>query len=247
MGFADVNYGCGMWEIVTLASDKQFMVGDSWDKTWGQSYGQFKHDLGWALSQPQSWPEKPTISVEQAKEISLETFSKANVELKSFELAKQELLNIGSDIVGVAYKDDPMWYFQWIKPEVKEQSPLPKGTFFFCYVHAHTGKLHIGPGLYPQAPSAKDACRLFLKTHPDYRRTYGKHADNISFSRLTEEEFRNLLPQLKRTFLEAKPSYPENTIFLKVEFPGCAEASPVIFVLNIAGHIDFAGIMHPNI
>lgn len=245
-GFADVNYGRGMWEIVTLEPDGQFVVGDSWATTGGQPYKQFRHNLFWAMSETPSWPQKPAISTEQARKIALETLSRANVALKGFEPTNHELLNIASDAIGVAYKGDPMWYFRWAKPEAKEQSPSPPGTFLYCYVHAHTGKILFGPNLYSKTPPARNV-RLFLKTYPHYRLIYNELEDNLSITQLTQEQFRNLIPRLSDTFLKPKPSYPDKTTFLRVEFPATVHANPVVFVLNTAGHIDFAGIIRTDI
>ena len=143
-GFADVNHGRGIWEIVTNESGRRVVVSDSWLKTNGESYEQFKNNIAWALSKPPSWPKAPAILYEQGKKIALEALSKANVDLKGFVYKehKPQPLKIGNDIIGIAYKGDPMWYFRWIKPEVENISPMPPGTFIFCYVHAHTGKLH---------------------------------------------------------------------------------------------------------
>lgn len=240
LGFADVNYGRGMWEIVTLASDKEFVVGDLWARTWGQSYEEFQDNLVWALSEPPSWPEEPTISTEEAKKIALDALCKANVDLKGFELKKEKLLNIGSEMVGIAHKGDPMWLFDWAKPEAQGRSPRPAGTFVFCYVHAHTGKYYSGPNLYREIPVDRNV-RLFLKTHHRSRQIYNKHADNINISRIAEEEFRNLLPRVKRIFLKEKPSYPENATFLKVEFLDSVELNALIFVFDAVGRIKFVG------
>jgi hypothetical protein len=239
-GFADVNHGQGMWEIVTLALDKKFVVGDLGARTWGQPYEEFQDNLVWALSEPPSWPEKPTISAEKAKKIALDALCKANVDLKDFELKKKKLFNAGSDMVGIAYKGDPMWLFDWVKPEAQDQSPRPAGTFVFCYVHAHTGRHHIDPKLHTKIPLAKNV-RLFLKTYRHYRQMYSEYADNINISRITEEEFRNLLPRVKRIFLKEKPSYPENTTFLKVEFLDSVKLNPVIFVFGAVDRINFVG------
>jgi len=143
-GFADVNHGRGIWEIVTDESGEQVVVSDSWLKTNGESYEQFKNNIAWALSDPPSWPKAPAIPYEQAKKIALEALSKANVDLKGFVYKehKPQPLKIGSDIIGIAYKGDPMWYFRWEKPEVKHKRPMPPGTFIFCYVHAHTGQIN---------------------------------------------------------------------------------------------------------
>lgn len=240
LGFADVNYGRGMWEIVTLASDKEFVVGGLWARTWGQSYEEFQDNLVWALSEPPSWPEKHTISTEEAKKIALDALCKANVDLKGFELKKEKLLKIGREMVGIAHKGDPMWLFDWAKPEAQGRSPRPAGTFVFCYVHAHTGKYYSRPNLYREIPVDRSV-RLFLKTHHRSRQIYNKHADNINISRIAEEEFRNLLPRVKRIFLKEKPSYPENATFLKVEFLDSVELNALIFVFDAVGRIDFVG------
>jgi hypothetical protein len=241
-GFADVNYGRGMWEIVNLKPDGQFAVADSSARTGGQSYSQFRRNLSWALSENPSWPQKPAISSEQAGKIALEALAKANVDLKGFELVKHGLLNIASDNIGIAYKGDPVWLFHWIKPEAKGQSPLPTGTFFYCYVHAHTGKTLCGPNLSTQTPPSINI-RLFLKTCPAYRLRYNEPADKVSIAHLTNEQFRTVIPRLKETFLKPESSYSETTTFLKVEFPSAPQVNPVIFVMNESGRIDFAGII----
>ena len=244
-GFEDVNYGRGMWEIVTLETDKQFMAGDLLASAWGRPYEQFKEDIAWALSEPPSWPEKPTISAKEAKNIALEVLSRGKGDLKGFRLKKQKLFNIGSDIIGFAYKGDPMWFFDWEKPETQDESPGPPGSFFSCYVHAHTGRFYSKSN--KEIPEAKNVCRLFLKTHGHYRQIYGKHADNITINQITEEEFRNYLPCYWPTFLKAKSSYPKDAAFLKISFPANLDVNPMIFVLDPAGHIDFAGIIIPEI
>lgn len=240
-GFADVNYGLGIWEIVTLEPDGRFVVSDSSVRTGGRSYSQFKRNLSWALAEKPSWPQTPAVSHDQAKKVALQALSNANADLKGFELVKEELLNIASDNIGIAYKGDPMWLFHWTKPDAIGQSPLPPGTFFYCYVHAHTGKTIIGPNL-SKTPPARNI-RLFLKTHPAYRPMYSEPADNVSIAPLTNEQFRTFLPRLRDTFLKPKSSYPDSTTFLKAEFPSALRAGPVIFVMNQAGRIEFAGII----
>lgn len=244
-GFADVSYGRGMWEIVTLEPQKQFVAGYLWLKTWGKSYEEFQENLAWALLEPPSWPEKPTISFDQALEIALQKLSEQKIDVKTFELNKKELINIAGDIIGIAYKDDPMWYFRWTTPEAKKQGPSLQKTVMACYIHAYTGKFY--PKSPPKIPSAEIVCRLFLKTHPNYRQIYSKHVENINISQITEKEFRSYLRRLQNTFLKVKTSYPENTTFLKVGFPDNVGVNPVILVLNAAGHIDFAGIIRPKI
>ncbi|MHC4656326.1 MAG: hypothetical protein ACYS91_15105, partial [Planctomycetota bacterium] len=93
-GFADVNYGRGMWEIVALEPYGQFLVSDSSTRTGGQSYSRFRRNLSWALAEKPSWPQTPAISHDQAEKIALEALSNANVDLKGFELVKHEILNI---------------------------------------------------------------------------------------------------------------------------------------------------------
>lgn len=244
-GFADVNYGRGMWEIVTLEPDGQFVVSDSSNRTGGQSYSRFRCDLSWALAENPSWPQEAAVSHDQAKKIALQVLSNANADLKGFKLVKEKLLNIASDIIGIAYKGDPMWLFHWTKPDAIGPSPLPPGTFFYCYVHAHTGKTIIGPNL-SKTPPARNI-RLFLKTYPAYRLIYNDPADNMSIAQLTNEQFRTFLPLLKEPFLKPKSSYPDRTTFLKAEFPSALRAGPVIFVMNEAGRIDFAGIVPTEI
>ncbi|MHC4736667.1 MAG: hypothetical protein ACYTDW_19755 [Planctomycetota bacterium] len=134
-----------------------------------------------------------------------------------------------------------MWLFHWTKPDAIGQSPLPPGTFFYCYVHAHTGKTIIGPNLSKTPPAIN--IRLFLKTNPAYRPKYNEPADNMSIARLTNEQFRKFLPRLMDTFLKPESSYPDSTTFLKAEFPSALKVSPVIFVMNKEGRIEFAGII----
>lgn len=244
-GFADVNYGRGMWEIVTLETDGRFVVSDSSTRTGGQSYSRFRRNLSWALAEKPSWPQKPAISHDQANKVALQALSNANADLKGFKLVKEKLLNIASDNIGIAYKGDPMWLFHWTKPDAIGQSPLPPGTFFYCYVHAHTGKTIIGPNL-SKTPSARNI-RLFLKTCPAYRPMYNEPADNMSIARLTNEQFRAFLPRLKDTFLKPESSYPDSTIFIKAEFSSALRPDPIIFVMNKAGRIEFAGIIPKEI
>ncbi|MHC4643054.1 MAG: hypothetical protein ACYS32_15535 [Planctomycetota bacterium] len=244
-GFADINNGLGIWEIVTLEPDGQFVVSDSSTRTGGRSYSRFRRNLSWALAEKPSWPQKPAVSHDRAKEVALQALSNANADLKSFELVKHELLNIASDNIGIAYKGDPMWLFHWTKPDAIGQNPLPPGTFFYCYVHAHTGKTLFGPNLTTTPPARN--IRLFLKTCPAYRLMYNKPADNVSIAQLTNEQFRAFLPRLRETFLKPKSSYPDSTTFLKAEFPSARQAGPVIFVMNQAGRIDFAGIIPTEI
>jgi hypothetical protein len=246
-GFADVNHGRGMWEIITLDADEQFIVGDPLDRTWGQSYKLFKNDLTWALSKPPSRSKQPTISAEQAKKIALKALSKANVDLKGLQLTKQKLVKTAGDMIGIAYQGDPMWLFRWTKSKDKERNPLSSGTFLFCYVHAHTGKPNIGPRSLREPLSAENSCRLFLKTYRHFRSIYAEHVDNVDITQLTEEDFRNSVPFLKDAFLKVKPLYAEETTFLRVEFPGSVEINPVIFVLNSDGRVDFTGIMPTKI
>jgi hypothetical protein len=245
-GYADVNYGRGTWEIVALEPNGQFVVGDSYARTGGQSYEQFQQNLLWALSEKPSWPEKPAVSAEQAKQIALQALSDSNTDLNGFELIKQKLLNIASDTIGVAHKGDPMWLFHWRKPQARPKSYLPPGTFFYCYVHAHTGKTLIGPNLKGKNPPTRNI-RLFLKTYPTYRSIYTIPADTLTTTKLTQQQFANLLPRLSNTFLKPKPSYTDNTTFIKAEFPTAADTDPVIFVMNPAGRIDFAGIISKDI
>jgi tetratricopeptide (TPR) repeat protein len=242
-GFTDVNHGHGMWEIITLDKDEQFIVGDLQDRTWGQSYKQFKNDLAWALSKPPSKPKQPTISAEQAKNIALEALSKANVDLKGFQLTKQKLTNTAGDMIGIAYKGDPMWLFRWTKPEAEAFNPAPPGTFLSCYVHAHTGKSSIGPKSLREPLSTENSCRLLLKTYRHYRPIYAEHADNIDIIQLTGKEFRKSVLLLEDTFLNTRPVYPEETTFLRVEFPCSIDINPVMFRLNLDGRVEFAGIM----
>ena len=101
----------------------------------------------------------------------------------------------------------------------------------------------IGPGLNKTPPARN--IRLFLKTHPAYRLMYNEPADNISIAQLTNEQFRTFLPRLRDTFLKPVSSYPDSTTFLKAEFPSARRADPLIFVMNKAGRIEFAGII-PN-
>jgi hypothetical protein len=244
-GFADVNYGLGIWEIVTLEPDGQFVVSDSSVRTGGQSCEQFQQNLSWALAAKPSWPKEPAVSRDQAKKIALEALSGANADLKGFELVKEKLLNIASDNIGIAYKGDPMWLFHWTKPDAIGQSPLPPGTFFYCYVHAHTGKTIYGPNLSKTSPARN--IRLFLKTYPTYRQMYNEPADNVSIAQLTDEQFRALLPGIRDIFLKPKSSYPDSTTFLKAEFPSALRADPVMFVMNPAGRIEFAGIVTTEI
>jgi hypothetical protein len=245
-GYADINHGRGTWEIVTLESDGQFVVGDSSARTGGQSYEQFQQNLLWALSEKPSWPTKPAISAEQAKRIALQALSDANADLNGFELTKQKLLNIASDTIGVAYKGDPMWLFHWTKPQARHKSPLPPGTFLYCYVHAHTGRPFFGPNLKTKIPPAINI-RLFLKTYPTYRRIYTEPADAMTTTKLTQQQFTNLIPRLSDTLLKPKPSYPDSTTFLKAEFPTDVNADPLIFVMGPAGRIEFAGIIRADI
>jgi hypothetical protein len=244
-GFADVNYGLGMWEIVTLEPEGRFVVSDSSVRTGGQSYEQFQNNLSWALAEKPSWPKEPAVSHDQAKKIALQALSNANADLKGFELVKHELLSIASNNIGIAHKGDPMWLFHWTKPDAIGQSPLPPDTFFYCYVHAHTGKTIYGPNL-SKTPPARNI-RLFLKTYPAYRTMYNKPADSMSIAHLTNEQFRTLLPDIRETFLKPKSSYPDSTTFLKAEFPSTLRADPVIFVMNQVGRIDFAGIIPTEI
>jgi hypothetical protein len=244
-GFADVNYGLGIWEIVTLEPEGRFLVSDSSVRTGGQSYEQFQHDLSWALAAKPSWPKEPAVSHDQAKKIAMQALSNANADLKGFELVKEKLLNIASNHIGVAHKGDPMWLFHWTKPDAIGQSPLPPGTFFYCYVHAHTGKTIFGPNL-SKTPPARNI-RLFLKTYPTYRTMYNEPADNVSIGQLTSEQFRTFLPRLKDTFLKPKSSYSDGTTFLKAEFSSALRADPVIFVMNKTGRIEFAGIVTTEI
>ncbi len=245
-GFADVNYGRGMWEIITLELDDQFLIDYSSARTGGLSYSQFRRNISWAIAENPSWPKEPAVSHDQAKKVALQSLSNANVDLKGFELVKHNLLNIASDAIGVSYKGDPMWLFHWTNPDAIGQSPLPPDTFFYCYVHAHTGKTLIGPNLGAKTPPAR-SIRLFLKTSPAYRLMYNEPADNMSVSHLTKEQFRTLLPNLKKTYLKHKSSYPDNTTFLRAEFPSALQISSVIFVMNKAGRIDFAGIIPTGI
>ncbi|GEM_PF-3392774 len=242
-GFTDVNHGRGMWEIVTLEPEGQFVVGDLWMSTWGQSYEQFQRNLVWGLLERPSWPKKPAISAEQAKKIALEALSQTDVDLTGFELRSQELLKMGTELVGVAYEGDPMWRIDWVRPKAPGESVRPAGSFVFCYVHAHTGESHIGSRFCWKSPLARYA-RLFLKTYPGYRETYSKYADNVKITQLTEEEFRSVVSQLQDRFLDVKPSYPAGSTFLKVEFADGTQLNPVIFVFNEGGDINFAGIMH---
>lgn len=244
-GYADINHGLGTWEIVTLEPDGEFVVSDSSTRTGGQSYEQFQQNLHWALSEKPSWPTKPTISLEQAKRIALQALSDASADLKGFELKKQKLLNIASDTIGVAYKGDPMWLFHWTKPQARGKSPLPPGTFLYCYVHAHTGKPLFGPNLKDKNPERN--IRLFLKTYPIYRSIYSSPADTMTTTKLTPQQFTNLIPRLSDTFLKPKSSYPDNTTFLRAEFPTIASANPMIFVMGPVGRIDFAGIIRSDI
>ncbi|MHC4489185.1 MAG: hypothetical protein ACYSW7_08435 [Planctomycetota bacterium] len=78
-GYADVNFGRGTWEIVTIEPDGRFVVGDSSQRTGGQSYEQFQRNLSWALSVKPSWPLEPAISHDQAEKIALEALSNATV------------------------------------------------------------------------------------------------------------------------------------------------------------------------
>ena len=241
-GFADVNYGRGMWEIVTLQPEGRFMIGDLWMSTWGQSYEQFQGSLDWALSEPPSWPAEPAISAEQAKKIALEVLSETDVDLKGFELRSQRLLDMKTELIGVAYRGDPMYRMDWVRPKAPGQSSRPAGSFVFCYVHAHTGKSHIGSRFCCQSPLARYV-RLFLKTYPTYRQIYGNHADSVNVTQLAEEEFRNLAARLRDRFLEVKSSYPAGSTFLRVDFPGGVQLNPVVFVLHAGGAIHFAGVI----
>lgn len=245
-GLADVNYGRGMWEIVTLEPEGQFVVGDLWMSTWGQSYEEFQRNLVWGLSERPSWPEKPAISAQQAKKIALEALSQTDVDLTGFELRSQKLLKMGTEIIGVAYEGDPMWRIDWVRPKARGESVRPPGSFVFCYVHAHTGESHIGSRFCLKSPLARYA-RLFLKTYPGYREIYSEYADNVKITQLTEEEFRSVVPRLQDRFLEVKSLYPAGSTFLKVEFPGRVQPNPVIFVFNEGGDINFAAIMQPKI
>lgn len=242
VGFTDVNYGYGMWEIVTLEPEGQFVVGELWMSTWGQSYEQFRRNLAWGLSERPSWPQKPAISAEQAKKIALEALSQTDVNLTGFELRSQELLKMGTEIIGIACAGDPMWRIDWVRPKPPGESVRPPGSFVFCYVHAHTGESHIGSRFCWKSPMARYA-RLFLKTYPGYREIYSSYADNVKITQITEEEFRNVVPRLQDRFLQVKSSYPAGTIFLKVAFPGGVELDPAIFVFNEGGDINFAGII----
>jgi hypothetical protein len=245
-GFADVNHGRGMWEIVTLEPEGQFVVGDLFEAAWGKSHEEFQNDLVWALSEIPSWPKRPAISAQQAKKIALEALSHTSVDLDSFELTRQKLLNMNTELIGIAYKGDPMWRIDWVRPKAPGQSARPPGSFVFCYIHAHTGKYHIGSRFYCKSPLARNA-RLFLKSYRGYRQIYSEHADNVKITQLTEEEFRTLLPRLKDIFLTVKPSYPAGTTFLRVEFPGGVQLNPVAFVFDAGGRVDFAGIMNPKV
>ena len=245
--FSDVNHGNGMWEIFTLETNKLFMINELGSRKWGQPYEQFKYDLAWVMSKPPSWPQEPTLSLEQAQMVALETLFEANVDMKGFELTKQELLNIGSEMIGIAHKGDPMWLFQWRKPEAKNHNPMPYGTFLYCYVHAHTGKLRCGPPpLGRTTQSLENLCRFFLKTDRRYHQTYADCATNIRIIQLKEEEFRNLVPRLENAILDVKLSYPEGTTFLKVEFPDSASVDPVVFAIKPYSQIGFAAIVRPE-
>jgi hypothetical protein len=164
--------------------------------------------------------------------------------MEGFKLTKQKLLNIGNEMIGIAYKGDPMWLFDWRKPEAKNHNPMPDGTFPFCYVHAHTGKLRCGPSpLGRTTQSLENLCRLFLKTDRRYHQTYADYAMNLRVIQLNEEEFRNLIPRLENATLNVKPSYPKGTTFLKVEFPDSAGVDPVVFVIKPKNQIGFAAIV----
>ena len=76
---------------------------------------------------------------------------------------------------------------------------------------------------------------------------YNEPADNVSIAHLTNEQFRTFLPRLKETFLKPESSYSDKTTFLKAEFPSALEVSPVIFVMNEASRINFAGIIPTDI
>lgn len=111
----------------------------------GQPMQEFLRDLTWAMGGPTSKPADSELSGDEALKLAKKALAEAKFDLDGYQLTKTKRLKIASDIIGVAYKGDPMWLIDWAKPEADGKSPRPPGSFVGAYVHAYSGRIFLYP------------------------------------------------------------------------------------------------------
>jgi hypothetical protein len=139
--FADANSGRGMWEVKTDKAGKSQILINKTEGNSGQTYQQFKKNIAWSMAKKPNWPEKPTVTYEQAKKIALNIILEEKFDLMGYVYKENKTnpLKIGSEILGVAHKNDLMWYCRWEKPRPDTKKHLPSKEYAAIYVHAYTG------------------------------------------------------------------------------------------------------------
>jgi len=242
-GFIDINHGQGTYEVVDLGAGRRAVVSSGSLGPEIPLLEQFRSDLAWALEPSGPTTSQPALAADKAQDIAENALFDAGIDVTEYRAGKPELLTADHDVMGVAYKDEPVWFFQWELSAPAEQDSRPADRLVYCYVNARTGNAYYGPNRPKARLSAQDICRVFLRMYGPCRQDFEKAGRRATIRFLTEEEFTRLAPRLKRLFLSPKASYPEGSCFLRAEFPPAAKVPPVILVLDPEWKIDFAGVV----
>jgi hypothetical protein len=240
-GYIDTNRGQGTYEIVDLGENRQAVAGTTSLGPDIPLLEQFRSDLAWAMEGPKGPTSRPAVAEPAAQTIAENTLFEAGMDVSEYQAARPELLTADHDVTGVAYKDDPVWFFNWELSAAGSGQCRTEG-YVYCYVNAQTGKAFWGPNRPKTRLSAQDLCRVFLRMYGPCRQAYAK-AGPAAVRLLTETEFLKLAPRVKSLFLSPKSNYPEGTCFLMAEFPPAGKARPIVVVLDGERKIDFAGVV----
>jgi len=238
-GYVDVNYGQGSHRIVLLG-ERRIAVGGGAVTTGGWPIETLRGRLAWAMVEGPDRPAKPLLTKEQALEIARKALTRGGVKLSEYKLRKVELLQIGSELIGVAHKGDWMWMCDWQKPEAAGKNPRPRGTFAGCYVHARTGAVN---SALRQGLSTEDVCRIFLKTYYPFEKQFAPLAEKARFRELTEGELRNRAARVGLKFFRLRAKYDPATRFLLADFPAGVDGRSLLFVVAEGRRISYVGTL----
>jgi len=202
----------------------------------------FLRDLEWMMARPTSRPAAPALSADQAVDIARNELTTLGVDLTGWQLVRKERLNIYKDLVGVAYRGEPVWRVEWARPEWADQHPRPRDSVVGAYVHTQTGGWET---MKRRRSTALGVCQMFLKTHPPYFGRFGPLADQATITPLPKQEFRNQFSRSRDGYFNPASRGARAGLFIRLDFPQHPDAGSVLFALARDLRVAFAGVLGP--